>query len=104
MAMLMASVISRALMSMPDAMPARLAGTEPVVVLVTGVLVRPSPIPASRVPGSTVSQPACATPLPNHISRKPVPIAAMPSGITRRGPPRCSRRSASGGITRNGMV
>src|SRR5580698_6058140 len=46
-AILMASVINRALISMPEAMPERALGTEPVVVFVTGVLVRPSPIPAN---------------------------------------------------------
>ena len=55
-AMFTASVMSRALMSMPDAMPARALGTAPVVVLVTGVLVSPSPMPAIMQPGSIVSQ------------------------------------------------
>ncbi|MNP70594.1 hypothetical protein D3C76_1668490 [compost metagenome] len=54
--MLMARLINLALMSMPEAMPARVLGTEPVVVLVTGVLVNPSPIPANREPGSIVNQ------------------------------------------------
>ena len=58
--MLIASVIMRALISIPDAMPARSAGTAPVVVLVTGVLVRPRPAPARMQPGNMVHAPGCA--------------------------------------------
>ena len=58
----------RALMSMPEAMPERSLGTEPVVVLVTGVLVRPSPVPANTQPASMVNQLACSTLLPHFIN------------------------------------
>ncbi|MNU92896.1 hypothetical protein D3C71_828250 [compost metagenome] len=72
-------------MSMPEAMPARALDTEPVVVLVTGVFVSPSPMPASRQPGSSVSQLACATPLPQRIATKPRPITNSPAGMTTPG-------------------
>jgi hypothetical protein len=55
-AMLIASEIIRALVSMPDAIPARVLGTAAVVVFVTGVLVRPRPAPATRQPGNIVNQ------------------------------------------------
>ena len=55
-AMLTAREINLALMSMPEAIPERVLGTEPVVVLVTVVLVRPRPMPASKQPGNIVNQ------------------------------------------------
>ncbi|KVU43835.1 hypothetical protein WK66_20085 [Burkholderia ubonensis] len=85
-AMFSASEIIRALMSMPDAIPARALGTAPVVVLVTGVFVRPSPMPASRQPGSIVSQSACSAALPTRISAKPAAIVKSPPGITTPAP------------------
>ena len=66
--MLIASETMRALMSMPDAMPARSLDTAPVVVLVTGVLVTPRPTPARDSRAACVSQFGCATALPNFIS------------------------------------
>ncbi len=84
--MFSASEIIRALMSMPDAIPARALGTAPVVVLVTGVLVRPSPMPAITQPGSIVSQLAGAAALPSRISAKPAAIVNSPAGITTPGP------------------
>ena len=81
----MASEIMRALMSMPEAMPERAGETAPVVVLVTGVLVSPSPIPARMQPGSIVSQFASSIPLPSFISMKPRPMVNSPAGMTRRG-------------------
>ncbi|MNU00881.1 hypothetical protein D3C72_2441200 [compost metagenome] len=72
----------RALMSMLEAMPARSPGTAPVVVLVTGVLVRPRPMPASRQPGRIVSQLAASTRLPHSISKKPTPMTSKPAGMT----------------------
>jgi hypothetical protein len=65
-------------MSMPEAMPARALGTAPVVVLVTGVLVRPRPMPASRQPGSMVIQLAWSTALPTYIAMKPSPMTDSP--------------------------
>ena len=56
-----------------------------VVVLVTGVLVSPNPMPANRQPGSMVSQLACSAPLPALIRIKPVPIVNRPSGMTTPG-------------------
>jgi len=50
-AMLKASEIILALVSAPDAMPARSADTDAVIVLVTVALVRPRPMPASTHPG-----------------------------------------------------
>ena len=69
-------------MSMLDAMPARSPGTAPVVVLVTGVLVSPRPVPASRQPGKIVSQLAASAWLPHSISKKPAPMASKPVGMT----------------------
>jgi hypothetical protein len=55
-AMLAAMVISRAVISMPEAMPARPGATEPVTVLVEGIFAKPTPVPASRQPGNIVIQ------------------------------------------------
>jgi len=83
--MLIAKVISRALISIPEAIPARLPGTEPVVVLVTGVFVRPRPMPANSDPGSIVSQLGYCALLPNFMKIKPRPIIKRPEGIIMRG-------------------
>ncbi|PWJ91761.1 hypothetical protein C8D77_103460 [Mesorhizobium loti] len=82
--MLMASVIKRALISMPEAMPARSGDTEPVVVLVVGELVRPMPMPAISVPGSMVTQLAPSSPDPIRMAIKPIPNVSRPSGIATR--------------------
>ncbi|VWC49936.1 hypothetical protein BLA6863_07772 [Burkholderia lata] len=84
--MFSASEIIRALMSMPDAIPARELGTAPVVVLVTGVFVSPSPMPAITQPGSIVIQLAWSAALPIRISAKPAAIVNRPPGITTPGP------------------
>lgn len=69
-------------------MPSRPANSapRPVVVFVTGVFVKPSPMPAITQPGSIVSQLACAAAPPTRISAKPAAIVNRPPGITTPGP------------------
>ncbi|KAG1178687.1 hypothetical protein G6F35_016288 [Rhizopus arrhizus] len=83
-AMLKAREVIRALMSAPDAIPARSRETAAVIVLATGVFVSPRPMPATTQPGR-IHQPGCAEWLPNAIRRKPEPMRLKPAGITNPG-------------------
>src|SRR5688572_19925564 len=82
---LIESVIILALISIPEAIPVLARSTDAVLVLVTGVLVTPSPTPATRSPGSMVSQLGVELWLPHHIKRNPMPMVSKPQGITTLG-------------------
>ncbi|MNV77784.1 hypothetical protein D3C71_1712340 [compost metagenome] len=82
--MLKASDVILALMSVPEAIPARSDETAAVIVFATGVFVSPRPTPAMMQPGR-IHQPGCKEWLPSAIKRKPAPMRLKPAGITNPG-------------------
>ena len=66
---------------MLEDMSAELANTDPLVMLVAGVVVRPSPISEIKASARTIKLLACSKILSNHITMKSRQMASRPSGM-----------------------